>query len=66
MEQGEHVGSGADLLTKMRFVGERTGVSGPYTVKTTSDKGVYYSFPIAVYKVQAGKLVVQRLIQRPR
>ena len=54
------------FLKKMRFVGEQVGISGPFVVKTTSNKAVYYSFPIAIYKVNQGKLAPHRFFERPR
>jgi ABC-type branched-subunit amino acid transport system substrate-binding protein len=54
------------FLKKMRFVGEQVGISGPFVVKTTSNKAVYYSFPIAIYKVNQGKLALHRFFERPR
>jgi ABC-type branched-subunit amino acid transport system substrate-binding protein len=54
------------FLSKMRFVGEQVGISGPFVVKTTSSQAIYYSFPIAIYKVVQGKLAPHRFFERPR
>lgn len=53
---------GIDLVKAMRFKGERSGVSGKYSVKV-SDEGVHsYSFPISVYKVNKGGVEVDQVI----
>ncbi len=46
----------------MHFSGVRSGVSGNYSVKVSSD-GVYsYSFPIAIYRVSGDTAVVEQVI----
>lgn len=53
---------GIELVRAMHFSGERSGVSGKYSVKVSKD-GVYsYSFPIFVYKLSGGKVSVDQVI----
>lgn len=53
---------GLDLVNALHFKGEREGVSGKYSVKSSKD-GVYsYSFPIAVYKVSNNGIAVEDVI----
>ncbi len=54
---------GTELVKAMRFTGSREGVSGKYSVKV-SEQGVHsYSFPIAIYRVDAGQTVVEEIIE---
>lgn len=53
---------GLDLVNAMHFKGKRSGVSGEYSVKTSS-KGVFsYSFPIAIYKTNQQSVNVEEII----
>ncbi len=53
------------FISAMRFDDERIGATGPFCVKRTAHRGVYYSFPIGLYKFQDGELVVHRRFERP-
>ena len=53
---------GLDLVNALHFKGERDGVSGKYSVKS-SKEGVYsYSFPIAVYKLSKHGITIEDVI----
>lgn len=53
---------GLPLIDGLRFEGDRTGVSGKFSVKR-SPKGVYsFSFPIGVYRVENNKIAVDETI----
>lgn len=54
-----------ELLTAFRFEDQRLGATGPYCVKTTARLGVYYSFPLALYKFKDGALTVLRMFEHP-
>lgn len=54
-----------EFLADMRFAGEKSGQAGKYVVKETADRAVYYSFPIAIYAVKAGKPELLRVVERP-
>lgn len=58
--------SADQFLAAMRYQGERRGLVGPIGVKTTAGKGVYFSLPLAVYRIVSGAVTVQRLFERPR
>lgn len=53
------------FISAMQFSGESQGLSGPFSVKKTAKGGVYYSFPIAIYKIEKGKLLLHKLYERP-
>ncbi len=54
---------GLDLVNALHFKGERVGVSGKYSVKTSKDGVHSYSFPIAVYKASKTGISVDDVIQ---
>ncbi len=52
------------LNKQMRLASGKTGVSGNYVLKKTHTGAVYYSFPIAIYKVKEGNLVKYKVIDK--
>jgi ABC-type branched-subunit amino acid transport system substrate-binding protein len=51
------------FIEQMHFAGEKTGISGKYSLKRTDTGATYYSFPIALYKVKGGKLVTYKVVE---
>lgn len=51
-----------DFIEHMHFSGERTGISGKYSLKRTASGANYFSFPIALYKVKSGKLEMYKVV----
>ncbi len=56
--------SNEKLVEEMRLTGEKTGVSGNYVLKKTETGAVYFSFPIAIYKVYRGTLLKYKVVDK--
>ncbi len=53
---------GTELVDALHFSGERTGVSGKFSVKVSKD-GVYsYSFPMFIYQIAGDKVVIEEVV----